>query len=625
MNFLDIVNHEDAKLSLILNLIEPGCGGVLLIGPKGTGKSTLLRAFTNLLKELNTPFVKIPLNATEEAILGGIDLEETIKKGRRIFQPGLLSKANGGYLIIEDINLFPQEILSIIFQVQAAQEIFIEREGFSFRAPVSFQILATMNPEEVEFSPHFLDRFGLCAFMESLKDKEKRVKIVKLNIFPKHYIIEQEDLIKKIQIGKTLLNGIEVSDEITEFITEIVLREFVSGHRADIYLYYAARALCAYLGEFRVTKDHVEAVAPLVLNHRKRFYSSSVEEHEEDHSNVQGEEKNIEEKTNKKEEEHNKSENNAGREREEVEVSISSEKFQDENLQKAKSQKASTLEKEEIFSIGESFNVKRLIFRKDRIVRTVVGRRTKTKTEGKGGRYIRSVIRVTPEIALDATLRAAAPFQNLRGKSDRVIILEEDLRYKEKERKTSHIVIFVVDGSGSMGVNERMKEAKGAIFSLLIDSYKKREKVSMIVFRKDKAEIVLPLTSSLELAKKRLEEIPTGGKTPLSAALLEAYKLIRSIMRKFPKSRILVILITDGKANVSLSGGSVLEELQKICLVLRGIPYVDYIIIDTEKKGIIRSDYAKNLALWLSAQYFSIEALKSEIISNLVKKQFEIS
>ncbi|MFN3406872.1 MAG: AAA family ATPase [Caldimicrobium sp.] len=619
MHFLEIVNQDEAKLSLILNLIEPRCGGVLLIGPKGTGKSTLVRAFTNLLRELNVPSVKVPLNTTEEAILGGIDLEETIKRGRKIFYPGLLFQANGGFLIIEDINLFPQEILSIIFQVQAAQEIFIEREGFSFRAPINFQIIATMNPEEAEFPPHFLDRFGLCAFMESIKDKEKRVKIVKLNIFPTHYIIEQKDFIEKIQMGKTILNEIEVSDEIKELITEIALRELVSGHRADIYLYHAARALCAYLGDNKVAKEHVEAIAPLVLNHRKRFNPPSVEEHEANHSNVKTKEESIEESSDKKENPSSINEDRTKNESQELEFSLSGEKNPEENLQKMMSQKASSLEKEEIFLIGESFKVKRLMFRKDRVIRTVVGKRTKTKTEGKGGRYVRSVSRVTPEIALDATLRAAAPFQKLRGKSDRVIILDEDLRYKEKERKTSHIVIFVVDASGSMGVNERMKEAKGAIFSLLLDSYKKREKVSMIVFRKDKAEIVLPPTSSFELAKKRLEEIPTGGKTPLSAALLEVYRLIRSITRKFPKSRILVILITDGKANVSLSGGSVFDELQKICFVLRNIPYVDYIIIDTEKKGIIRTDYAKNLSLWLNARYFSIEALKSEIISNLVK------
>ncbi|MCX7723990.1 MAG: DUF444 family protein, partial [Thermodesulfovibrio sp.] len=284
-----------------------------------------------------------------------------------------------------------------------------------------------------------------------------------------------------------------------------------------------------------------------------------------------------------------------------------------------KSQGIASSEKEETFPVGESYNVKRFILKKDRITRKITGRRTKTKTKGRGGRYIRSIIQRRSEVAIDATLRAAAPFQKLRERVDRLIILDDDLRYKEKERKMSHFVIFVVDGSGSMGVEQRMTATKGAVFSLLMDCYQKRDKVSMIVFRKDKAEIVLPPTSSVELAFKKLKDIPTGGKTPLSAGLLEAYKLIRKIKLKQPQSRFLVLVLTDGKANVSLSGKNPVEELKNICLLFKDSFFIDFIVIDTEKKNFMSMDLALNLSIWLGARYFTLEDLKAETIFQLIK------
>lgn len=166
-------------------------------------------------------------------------------------------------------------------------------------------------------------------------------------------------------------------------------------------------------------------------------------------------------------------------------------------------------------------------------------------------------------------MRAAAPFQSIRGRKDHLIIKEQDLRYKEKERKMRHTVIFLVDGSGSMGVEQRMIQTKGAILSLLMDCYQKRDKVAMIVFRKDRAETILPPTASHELALKRLKEIPTGGKTPLSAGLMEAYKLIRLLKIKEPENRFLVLLITDGKANVSLRGRILLRNFKEFVLCLK--------------------------------------------------------
>ncbi len=595
INFSDFVGQENSKLALILNAIEPACGGILLTGKKGTGKSTLLKAFKDIADSLDIPFIEVPMNVTEEALLGGIDIEETIRQGKRIYQRGLFCKANKGALVIEDINLFPNDILSLIFEVQSREENIIEREGIALKEPSKFVILATMNPEEADFSSHFLDRFGMCVIMDEVKDKEKRKEIIKLNL---GYLKQNNDneIIKKILKSRDFIKKVKVSDEIKEYIAELTLKEAVSGHRAELFLMYASKAYAAYLEEKEVKKEHVDAVAPFVLIHRKRLIENPQTEEQKQHNER---ERNSENKENKE----NKPKN------------TSSSQFPEQgNLQERPSS-----EKEEVFSVGDSFKVKRILLKRDRILREAFGRRTKTKIKGRGGRFVRSLIQKRDDIAISSTVRAAAPFQSIRGRKDHLIIKEQDLRYKEKERKMRHTVIFLVDGSGSMGVEQRMIQTKGAILSLLMDCYQKRDKVAMIVFRKDRAETILPPTASHELALKRLKEIPTGGKTPLSAGLMEAYKLIRLLKIKEPENRFLVLLITDGKANVSLRGKNTLEELQRICFMLKDFPFVDFIIIDTEnKKGFMKIDLALRIAQWLGGRYFLMEKIKSENLIGII-------
>ncbi|WP_353684708.1 VWA domain-containing protein [Thermodesulfovibrio sp. 3907-1M] len=599
ISFSDFVGQESAKLALLLNLIETASGGVLLAGKRGTGKSTLLKAFKTIVKALKIPFIELPMNATEEAVLGGIDIEETVKTGHRRFQKGLLSKADGGFLVIEDINLFPRDIVSIIFEVQSRAENIIEREGIKLREPAEFQILATMNPEEADFSSHFLDRFGMCVIMDEINEKEKRKEIIKLNLTENREIKEDIHLIEKLKKSREFIKKVKVSDEIKDFISELVLKEAVSGHRADIFLLYASKAYAAYLGDDFVKQEHVITVAPLVLNHRKKL----IEQHEEHEHQHESDEAQNSEKDDKK---NNNLKQNPPP--------------MDENTEQGKLQNTPSYEKEEVFPVGESYKIKRFFFRKDRILRQLTGRRTKTKAKGRGGRYVRSLIQKRDDIAIDATVRAAAPFQKIRGMKDSLIIKDDDLRYREKERRMSHTVVFVVDGSGSMGVAERMIATKGAILSLLMDCYQKRDKVSMILFRKDRAETILPPTSSVELALKRLKEIPTGGKTPLSAGLMEAYKLMKIMHFKEPQSRLLIFIITDGKANVSLSDKSVFEELKSICFMLKDFPSSDFIVIDTEKKDkFMKMDLAGRIAEWLQARYFLIDELKSENLLSIVK------
>jgi magnesium chelatase subunit D len=282
-------------------------------------------------------------------------------------------------------------------------------------------------------------------------------------------------------------------------------------------------------------------------------------------------------------------------------------------------EQAGSRPREEVFETGETFGVKRVAFLKDRMKRTGSGRRSKTASSGKSGRYVKSGFFDNGDVAVDATLRAAAPFQKARGRKGVVVIGPEDLRFKEREKKMGHLVVFVVDGSGSMGAQRRMIETKAAVQSLLLDCYRKRDKVALIVFRRDRAEVVLPPTSSLERAAKRLRELPVGGRTPLSAGLLEAYKLVRRSRLQRPLARCLVVTVTDGRANQGLTEGPVEGEIGRIAALLSGLKGTDYMVVDVEdKKSLTRMDLAVGLARRLGARYFRPADLRSDSLTGMV-------
>ena len=596
MLFTEFVGHKDAKLALILNLIDPQVGGVLFVGRRGTGKSTLARAIRTLAPGL--PFVELPLNVTEDALLGGVDLEGTIDRGERVFQPGILARAHGGVVYIDEVNLLNPEILAILFEAQSRGENLVEREGMSVKHPSSFVIVASMNPEEGELSPHFLDRFGMCVGFDNPNEAE-RLRVLKRATFeqPERYRRRDERIKRRIILARELKERVCLGDGLRQKAAELCLGAMVEGHRADVVLLRAARAYAAFCGGEEVTEGHLLKVLPLVLLHRRRL----LEHYEQE----QIEKPQREDEKDKKEDneplDHSREDRPQGQE-----------------LAPPSSNPGGG--REEVFEVGEAFRVRRLAFRKDRKERVSLGRRTKTRFSGKGGRYVRSLMRKREkDIALDATLRAAAPWQLLRGRKDAVIVKEEDLRFKERERRLRHLVIFVVDGSGSMGANRRMVATKGAIQSLLLDCYQKRDKVSLIVFRKDRAEVVLPPTSSVELAAKRLKELPVGGRTPLGAGLLAAYNLIKQVKLKHPETRFLVVLVSDGRANQGVSGLDVWEEIKKCSMLLREVREADCIVVDTEdKSGFLRTDLAFKVASLLGAGYFTMTDLRAEGLAQLV-------
>jgi len=595
MSFPEIIGQEDAKLALILNAVDPRCGGVLFIGEKGAGKSTLARSFAELAGE-GRPFVELPLNATEDALLGGIDLEKTVATGTAIRQSGILGRAAGGALHIDDVNLLAPEILALVLKGQAG-----------------FILLAGMNPEEGSLSSHFLDRFGICVPMQALQSTPEKIAIVKQAMRPASPDPFPDNgtaagLRDKIASARSRADQLTVPAETMSYLVGQCLDNLVSGHRGDIHLLYAARAYAALAGAEAVDKAHVDAVLPLVLAHRRRIPREPQERPEE-----------KEREDPQQKDENEKSRQDAGNG---PEVQQNGGHSGGPEKNETAGRPRESVGAEEIFATGRDFKVRRLTFRKDRMNRAVPGRRTKTGSRGKRGRHIRSILRENGDIAVDATIRAAAPFQQLRGRTGALLIRDEDLRYRQREKRMGHLVIFVVDGSGSMGARRRMVETKGAIQSLLMDCYRKRDMVSLIVFRKDRAETVLPPTASVALAAKRLREIPVGGKTPLAAGLLETFNLIRRVRIKSRETRFLVVVVTDGRANQGLSGAPVHEEIKKTTSLLNGLPSTDYIVVDTEDKTkIIRTDLAREIASSLGADYYDIDGLKADYLTTVIRNK----
>ncbi len=651
MNFTDFIGHEDAKLALILNAIDLKCGGVLFIGSKGCGKSSLARLLPDIL-DAGAPFVELPLNITEDSLLGGIALEQTIVSGQKKLQPGILSRVNGGVLHIDDVNLLNLDIMAHILEVHGRGSQVIEREGLSERCTSRFIIVAGMNPESGALSLHLLDRFGLCVLWETLSDKAERIAVMKSStptLWPANNAIksnqsyfmraipptpsmpiplQQEDRVKdsqlqqgyltrvigndlaalkaRIAVARSRLEHIVINDTIRAYIAELCLRAAISGHRGDIHLLYAARAYAAWQGQPEVSQTDVDSVVHLVLSHRQRHVTEP--EHEHSHPSL-------------KDQPNNEKQDQQDRENAPLEVASPQETQPDDATPLDTSpQERPSHPREEVHVTGEVFKTRRLVFRKDCIKRNSSGRRTKTMSKDMGGRYVKSTPRGKQDVAIDATLRAAALFQSVRGRTGRLIIKEEDLRYKQREKRMGHLVIFVVDGSGSMGARARMSAAKGAVQSLLADCYQRRDKVAMIVFRKDRAEVVLSPTASVALATRRLTEIPVGGKTPLASGLLEAYRLIQRVAMKSPETRFLLTLITDGRANHGLGEEDMARELAQLTNLLAHAPSADSIVIDTEdKSGLMRMDLAAGLAAQLQADYYIIDSLKADYLAGIVQ------
>lgn len=656
------------KLALILNAIDPGIGGVLIRGEKGTAKSTAVRGLAALLPEIRVvagcPYscspehpaglcekcrdngteplasavrkvkvVDLPLNATEDMVLGGIDFGFAVKSGHRRFHPGLLVEANKGFLYIDEVNLLDDHIVDVILDSSGSGENIIEREGISFRHPASFILVGTMNPEEGDLRPQFLDRFGLCVQVTGETDHEGRIELMKRReafdndseAFRKRFERQEENLVDQIVRSQELLAGIRLPKEIRTFITELCLENNVAGHRADIVIERTATALSAFEKRTEVNIDDVNKAAALVLPHRRRdaMPPQPPPPPEKPEDDSQEKDENKEEQPDEKPDEKDQAPDQKDQSAKEIEEPQPGEQTQEEPEQKGDTKSA----REQIFEIGDTFKVRKIAPEKDRVLRRGSGRRSRTRTAQKQGRYVKSALsKGRGDIALDATLRAAAPYQ-LRRRLDAdehdnltLFVKEEDIREKVREKRVGNFILFLVDASGSMGARARMVASKGAVLSLLLDAYQKRDRVAMVTFRRGEATINLPPTTSIELAAKLLGELPVGGRTPLSAGLIKGFDLVRIHLLKDPSARPIFIIITDGKANEAIGEGKPVDEAFSFAKKMGIEDRIKYIVVDTEQLGIVRFGLAEKLASALCADYFKIEDLKADELIDITRR-----
>lgn len=637
--FSAIVGQEQMKKALLLNAINPRIGGVLIAGEKGTAKSTAARALAHLLPEQNVVdgclfgcdpaditnlcencfkmkdilpsvrkrmhVVELPISATEDKVVGSLDIEYALQKGEKKFEPGVLAKANRNILYVDEVNLLNDHIVDVLLDAAAMGVNIIEREGISYKHPSSFILIGTMNPEEGDLRPQLLDRFGLYVAIEGISDPDIRVEVIRhrrmYDLNPSEFIArfsdEEDDLKARIIKAQKLLEKVCIADKMLYMIAQICLDMGVDGHRADIIMGKTAKTIAAFHERTDVNEDDVREAAELVLSHRM---------HNQPFPNQQMDQNKVEESIQKSQQQQQQPQ-----EREE-------ETEQDQKPQENTTPDGSMTTQ---FAEGSPFKVNQKPLsvprRIDSFKRDGSGRRS--VTESRDGKYVRSRIpdRLTADIALDATIRAAAPHQKGRVGDLAVKIEPSDLREKVRERKMGNTVLFVVDASGSMGAQQRMTAVKGAILSLLIDAYQKRDRVGLVVFRGNSAEVLLPPTSSVELARKCMQTLPVGGKTPLASGLSKGLEVLQREKMINAHTIPRLILISDGKANVSLGSGAPLDDANEVASLIKESG-ISSVVIDTEQ-SYIAFGLAHKISDGMGAKYLKLEELQADTIAEAVK------
>ncbi|MCI6032899.1 magnesium chelatase subunit D family protein [Fusobacterium varium] len=626
--FVAVEGQEKIKKALLLNIVNKRIGGVLINGEKGTAKSTLVRGLGELFSEIKV--INLPLNITEDNLVGSIDIEKTMKSGKKVFQEGLLKKCHNNILYVDEINLLGDSIVSSILEVASREINYVERDGVSFSHECKFLLIGTMNPEEGDLRPQLLDKFGLYVNAAGTEDILERVKVIKKRLeyennpikFCEKYKEEEEILKEKVEHAKERIEKIKVSDQIMNIAVKIVEEANTVGNRAEIILVETAKSLAALDGRSYLNIDDLKEAAVFVLPHRTN------QKHE---STSQSKGNELEDKNQETEEEKNNSEDNITQEKEEVPEEPNKENFDNgndsENIEESdrdekKNKNNENAESEEEFGIGEIFKVKDILIDDvhDTKKRAGTGKRCKTKSGSLQGRYIKSTLPKGKirDFAFDATIRAAAPYQKKNKENNLMInIKKEHIRVKVREKRTGASILFVVDSSGSMGVKKRMEAVKGAVMSLLKDAYEKRDRVGMVSFRRDKAEELLPITRSIDLAQKKLEKLATGGKTPLAEGIAKAYTIIKNEMRKDKEVVPLIVFLSDGKGNFSASGKDPVKESLEMAEKIKN-EGIRAIVIDTEE-GFIKLEMAKTLSEAMKAEYYKLENLRSEDMLKLIK------
>lgn len=650
--FSAIISQERLKKALVLCAIDPAIGGVLIRGEKGTAKSTAVRALASLLPEIEVTdgcafscpasgtdnlcpdcraqgavrranrrrvrVVDLPLNTTQDRLLGGIDFEGALQAGHYRLQPGLLAEANRGFLYVDEVNLLDDFLADALLAAAGSGRNVVEREGISLAHPARFVLVGTMNPEEGELRPQFLDRFGMCVNVSGIREEETRLELLRRReeydtnpqSFREQWHAADAAVARNIAEARRNLVSVRVDARLQSKAAELCRQAAVAGHRADIALVRAARAIAALDCRQYVADKDIEEAAVYVLTHRTRERSENQPPPPQ--------------KRPQQTRAPSDSQDNRRNAQENPEPHKPPDGTTDDNTGSPSCGQTPGRE-DRIFAIGATFKPRGLPQARDRLMHGGTGRRTRTRAGAYCGRQVSSrIAHDVRDLAIAATLRAAAPYQRERkgnGIGHGLIVHQADYRRKVREKRVGNYVIFAVDASGSMGARRRMIATKGAIQSLLMDTYRMRDKVAMVTFRKNLADLTLPPGNSVVRASRLLAELPTGGRTPLSAGLLKAYECARNCLLRNQAGRPIVLLITDARPNRALREGvSPVDESLAVATGLAHDRRIAWIVVDTEPGGFTSLGLARTLARTIGGQYYKIEDLKADDIVGMVKE-----
>ncbi|CAM05147.1 magnesium chelatase subunit D [Saccharopolyspora erythraea NRRL 2338] len=699
--FSAVVGHDDLRLALLLNAVHPRIGGVLVRGEKGTAKSTIVRALAALLPELDVvpdcrfgcapldadprcpdgphdgtassvrpaQLVELPVGATEDRLVGSLDLERALTDGVRAYQPGLLAAAHRGVLYVDEVNLLHDHLVDLLLDAAAMGRAHVEREGVSVTHAASFLLVGTMNPEEGELRPQLLDRFGLTVHVTASRDVPTRTEVVRRRLafeadpagFARRWEDEDADLAKRIAAARERVGSVVLPDSELRRISALCAAFEVDGMRGDLVLARTAVAHAAWRGAESVAEADVEAAARLALPHRRRrdpFDEPGVEEEQLQQALSDA----AEHADNPPEGEHDGQPGDEHDEQSGDDRDGRSDDGPDEGgpdgaadpddgpdgpdgpdggpdgngpdgdgpdggpgggqaapeecgepRRKAPSERppappaaAFRARLLEVPGVGEG----------------APGRRSRSRS--RTGRAVRASTVDGHGIHLPATLSAAAPHQSARGRSGPGLLLRRhDVRHAVREGREGNLVLFVVDASGSMAARERMSAVSGAVLSLLRDAYQRRDKVGVVTFRGDSAEVALPPTSSVDTAAVRMRRLRTGGRTPLADGLLKANKVVGTERTRDPRRRPLLVLLTDGKATVPLKSDVDGRARRAVDDALRAAGLladagVASVVVDCEN-GMVRLGLADRLAGALSAPCLRLEELSADNVAGVVR------
>jgi magnesium chelatase subunit D len=620
--FSAIVGQEPMKRALMLNAVDPAIGGVLIRGDRGTAKSSAVRALARLLPDYdavdgcpyrcdpgtpaqycddcrrrakNAPtlpspaggggvlprvrlpmrIVELPINASEDRLVGSIDIEAAVRAGTRRFQPGVLAEANRNLLYVDEVNLLDDHLVDVLLDAAAMGVNVVEREGISIVHPSHFMLVGTMNPEEGELRPQLLDRFGLCVDVTTPTDIDQRLRVMELErdflqdprAVQRAWADREAQLRGQLDAASARLSGVQLPDAIRTLIARLCLDGLVAGHRADLVVASTARAICALRGAGVVELPDVVEALELALAHRRREAATDQQAQVQELASRAAEQLAQIQATTPNETA--QAVRGEATQQEGASGGDANEGWTTAESRESPSTEAVDVDADAVIQLP-TFAVKRLDLPRERQARRAAGKRTSTKSQTKRGRYVRSsqAEKVT-DVAFDATVRAAAPYQVSRRQAatestNQLQLETHDLRQKVRERKTGNLIVFVVDASASMDAEQRMLATKGAILSLLRHAYVRRDKVALVAFSGRNARVVLRPTSSVDLAERRLERLNIGGTTPLTHGLMTALKLIKTERLRDPRVYPLLVLISDGRGNISLFGEEPLLEAQRM-------------------------------------------------------------